>query len=410
MKVALVVPVFPQVSETFIVAKALGLLDRGVDVHLVCSASPRANWVGYGEAHRVHELRERVHVSPSTSPRPSALASSLRSVAGLAAAPGEAWSYLRRDHAPMARRLRDLVIDSALLSLAPDIVHFEFGSLATGRMELGERLGAAVTVSFRGYDLNYVGLDEPGHYSGVWKHADGIHVLGADLWRRAVHRGAPPSLPHTIITPAIDTSRITGMPARPGVLGGERTTLRVLSVGRLHWKKGYDHALEAVASLQALGVQVEYRIVGDGEMLAAVAFWRHQLGLDDSVELLGAVPPVEVARQLEWADVFLHAATSEGFCNAVIEAQAHGVPVVCSDADGLPENVEHGATGIVVPRRDPSALADAVALLAGDGEQRMRMSAAGRRRVDRLFRIEDQVDAWIRFYEDALQHRLSIAA
>jgi len=230
-------------------------------------------------------------------------------------------------------------------------------------------------------------------------------VLGESLWRRAVHRGAPPDLPHTVITPAIDASAIILVPARPGLLGGEAAPLRVLSVGRLHWTKGYDHALDAVAALRAQGIEVEYRIVGDGDLLAAVAFWRHQLGLDDDVGLLRAVPPAEVTRQLAWADVFLHAATSEGFCNAVVEAQAHGVPVVCSDAGGLSENVEHEVSGVVVPRRDPRALAEGMAGLAGDGDLRARMGAAGRERVERLFRLEDQIDAWVRFYEDAVERR-----
>ncbi|MCC6227470.1 MAG: glycosyltransferase family 4 protein, partial [Microthrixaceae bacterium] len=287
----------------------------------------------------------------------------------------------------------------------PDVVHFEFGALASDRMALRERLGSAVTVSFRGYDLNYVGLDDPDHYREVWDRADGIHVLGEDLWRRAIHRGAPPDLPHTVITPAIDASAIVPTPARPGLLGAEAAPLRVLSVGRLHWKKGYDYALDAIAALRAQRIEVEYRIVGDGDLLAGVAFWRRQLGIDDNVELLRSVPPAEVARQLSWADVFLHSATSEGFCNAVIEAQAHGVPVVCSDADGLPENVEHEVTGFVVPRRDLRGRAEGVARLAGDAGLRARMGAAGRDRVERLFRLEDQIDAWVRFYEDAVERR-----
>ncbi len=150
---------------------------------------------------------------------------------------------------------------------------------------------------------------------------------------------------------------------------------------------------------------VEHRIVGDGDLLEAVAFWRHQRGLDDVVTLLRSQPPPEVARLLAWTDVLLHAATSEGFGNAVVEAQAHGVPVVCTDADGLPENVAHGETGLVVPRRDPVALADALARLAGDGELRSAMGAAGRRRVEERFALADQLDAWERFYADALAAR-----
>lgn len=406
MKIALVVPTFPQISETFIVSKALGLLDRGWDVHMVCGSSPAANWAAFGPEHRVHELASRVHLSPRSGLQRDGMAPALRSAMSLPTLP---WSTLRRYTTDRSvtpfRRVRDLVIDSPLIRLAPDVVHFEFGSLAPLRMQIGRRLGAAVTVSFRGFDLNYAALDDPDFYCPVWRQADGIHVLGEDLWRRAIRRGAPPELGHTAIPPAIDTATVDPSPSRAGVLGTAEAPLRVLSIGRLHWKKGYDDALEAVALLRSGGVEVDYRIIGDGDLLGAVAFWRHQLDLDDCVHLLRSRPPDVVHDELGRTDVLLHAAISEGFCNAVLEAQAHGVPVACTDADGLAENVDDGVSGIVVPRRDPDALADSLARLAADGELRARMGTAGRERAERLFRLEDQLDAWERFYNDALTRR-----
>lgn len=405
MRVAMVVPTFPQVSETFIVSKAVGLVDRGVDVQIVCNSCPRANWDGFGPDHRVHELRDRVHVAFVPVLRPSVLGSAVQQVRRLVSGRSGLHRYLHGRGGSVARTAKDLLLDAVLIQLQPDVVHFEFGSLAPGRMDLGDRLDAAVTVSFRGYDLNYVGLGDQGFYADVWAHADRVHVLGDDLWRRALRRGATAELPHAAISPATDTSSVRPAPPRPGALGEAGNPLRVLSVGRLHWKKGYDHALESIARLRRRGIEVEYRIIGDGDLLSAVAFWRHQLGLDEQVELLRAVPPAVVAEQMGWADVFLHAATSEGFCNAVIEAQAYGVPVVCSDADGLGENVEDGVTGFVVPRRDPDALAERLALLASDGPLRHRMSVAGPERVERMFQIEDQLDAWQDFYREALAHR-----
>lgn len=410
-RLLLVVPQFPQLSETFIVTKAVGLLRRGWDVHVVCSASDPDQWRAFGADHAVTELKGRVHMAPDLTPGADLPVRVARSLASLRSAPRPVLRrYLRDTTSPSVRRVRDMVVDATIVGLRPDLVHFEFGSLAVGRLAIGVRTGAAVTVSFRGYDLNYVGLDRPDHYREVWDHAAAVHVLGTDLWRRAVHRGAPPDLPHTVIPPAIDVDAINPAPTRPGPVGTPSNPLRLLSIGRLHWKKGYDHALEAVARLRDRGLQVEHRIVGDGDHLEAVSFWRHQLELDDVVHLLRAVPPAEVARQLAWADVLVHAATSEGFCNAVVEAQAHGVPVVCSDADGLPENVEHRVTGLVVPRRDPAALADGVAALASDGDQRATMGAAGRARVERLFRLDRQLDAWEQFYDDVLDRRASRAA
>ena len=100
--------------------------------------------------------------------------------------------------------------------------------------------------------------------------------------------------------------------------------------------------------------------------------------------------------------MFLHAAVSEGFCNAVLEAQAMKLPVVCSDADGLPENVADGETGFVVPRRDPQALAQKLALLANNPALRQRMGEAGRRRVLKHFQIGEQIGRFSRFYEETL--------
>jgi glycosyltransferase involved in cell wall biosynthesis len=78
------------------------------------------------------------------------------------------------------------------------------------------------------------------------------------------------------------------------------------------------------------------------------------------------------------------------------------VPVVCTDADGLAENVEHGVTGLVVPRRDPAALAAAVAELAADPDRRQRMGQAGRERAIRVFPPAAEIDGFEAFYRDIL--------
>jgi colanic acid/amylovoran biosynthesis glycosyltransferase len=402
MRVVLVVPTFPQGSETFIVSKAVGLLDRGVDVQIVCSSSPAAAWAAYGEDHPITELRDRVHLRAPSLRGTSAGGAALHHSRTLREVPGPTLRrYLRGPAGALPRRVRTLLDDAPLAALEPDVVHAEFGSLATGLVTRRDALGAAVTVSFRGYDLAYAGIEATDHYRPVWDHADGIHVLSHGLWRRAVRRGAPEHLHHTVIPPAIDTTAIVPSTPRPEPLGGPDRPVRLLSVGRLHWVKGYDHLLDAIGLLRDRGLSVEHRIVGDGDLWEAMHWWRHQLDLDREVQLLGAVGPDEVADHLRWADVFVHASTSEGFCNAVLEAQAHGVPVVTSDADGLPENVVDGRTGIVVPRRDPASMSTAIAELAGDPDRRSRFGAAGAERAREEFRLDDQLDAWIDFYERA---------
>ena len=397
-RVALVVPVFPARSETFIASKAAGLAAAGWDVHIVCQRFDAKLFAELPDVMRA-TLDGRVHAAWPHRPRWMAAAlvpaASLRL---LAVRPATTIRYLTQGGS-----LRELYLDAELIALAPRIIHFEFGTLARGRMSLGERLAAKTLVSFRGYDLNFAGLDDPSYYRDVWARATAIHVLGSDLWRRAVERGCAPDKPHELISPAIDTEFFT--PSNGGqrdIAGTASRPLRILSVGRLEWKKGYEYALEAVRMLLDRGIACTYRIIGEGEFHTATAYARHESKLEDVVTLLRAASRSTVRTELDQADVLLHSAVSEGFGNAVIEAQAMRLPVVCTDADGLAENVVHGETGIVVHRRDPRQLADALASLAADPALRQRMGEAGRARALSRFKIGDQIAAFSALYERVL--------
>ncbi|MEO8427017.1 MAG: glycosyltransferase [Verrucomicrobiota bacterium] len=301
--------------------------------------------------------------------------------------------------------LRRFYLDANLLGLNPNVAHFEFGTLALGRMHLKEIIDAKVVVSFRGYDLNFAGLENPTHYQEVWDGADALHLLGDDLWRRAQRRGCPADKAHALIPPAIDVQFfVPGDRKHTEATGGSARPLRILSVGRLEWKKGYEYAISAMRILRQQGLNFEYRIVGDGGFLEAVAFARHQMEVEKTVHLLGALSRPEVRAEMLRADVFLHPAVSEGFCNAVLEAQSMELPVVCSDADGLAENVVNGETGFVVRRRDPQAIAEKLILLASNPAIRQRMGLAGRKRVTTCFQLIDQISAFDRLYRQVLRN------
>ncbi|MBX3744368.1 MAG: glycosyltransferase family 4 protein [Verrucomicrobiae bacterium] len=400
MRLVLVVPAFPRLSESFIVSKFLGLLDRGWDVHVVCHQSEAREWGRFPALQGHDEARRRVHRVWRTDPRWLMPLRWPMALLGAARHPMRLSRYVRRGRgADALSRLRNAYLDSTLIGLGPDSVHFEFGALAVGRTHLRRQLGVRLTCSFRGYDLNFSGLEVPGYYDAVWREVDAIHCLGQDLWHRALHRGCPPAKPHVLIPPALDPGIWTPPDDRGGErLGTRERPIRLLSVGRLEWKKGYEFNLEVVHRLVRAGLACEYRIVGGGSHLEAVAFERKQMNLDSEVTLLGPQPAERVRRELVWADVFLHGAVSEGFCNGAIEAQAMRLPVVCSDADGLGENVADGETGFVLPRRDPGAMAEAVRRLAEDPDLRLRMGRAGRTRVEQRFRIEDQLEAFDRFH------------
>ncbi len=399
-RVALIVPVFPVLSETFIVRQWLGLIERGWDAHVVCQRFDGGAWRRTEALAASSVLRRRVHEVGSTQSVVRAALHLPRTVIRWLGSPLATFGHGRKlSSKGLAEMLKRLYLDAPLLAIQPDLIHFEFGSLAPRRMDLGPLLDARIVVSFRGFDLNYVGLDDPDYYQPVWAGADGLHFLGQDLLSRAESRGYRNDKLSRLIPPAVDSSRF--QPAPRDGSGGE-ASLRILSVGRLEWKKGYDYALRAIKQLVDDGVALSYTLVGAGTELQSLAYARHELGLEQAVRLVGSRPHGEILEHFQQADVFLHPAVSEGFCNAVLEAQAMELPVVTTDADGLSENVEDGVTGFVVARRDPGALAQRLEQLSADPELRCRMGRAGRSRVMEHFRPEQEITAFEQLYRDVL--------
>jgi colanic acid/amylovoran biosynthesis glycosyltransferase len=399
MRVVLVVGRFPEPSQTFIVSHLLGLLSRGVDAHVLCSAADEQAWAAFpGLRERVGA---RVHVH-SPRERPQATLRDLLTRSLRIRGAGRLVAATRS--VPPAQAARRLLAGAHLLALRPDVMHFEFGVDAVGSMWMRDLAGCPVVVSLRGYDVNYAGLDEPGYYDELWADADALHCLGEDLWGRALRRGCPADKPHRLIPPGIDTARFFPGPGRHG------GPFVVLTVARLHWKKGYDYGLVAIRELAAAGVDVEYRVIGSGPEEAAIRAAAADLGVGGRVRLLGDRPHGRVVAELQAADVLLHPAVSEGFGNAVLEAQAAALPVVCTDADGLPENILDGVTGLVVPRRDARALGAALARLASDPALRRRMGEAGRRRASEHFDSERQIQRFVELYEDVVRTHAAITA
>ena len=113
------------------------------------------------------------------------------------------YNFLLKRHGLAKGSLRFLKYVS-FLRLNPDLVHFEFGTIAREMIELKAFFGFKVIASFRGYDLNFVGLEYPDYYKSVWRDVDGLHFLGRDLRTRAGKRGYDGDKLEVLISPAID--------------------------------------------------------------------------------------------------------------------------------------------------------------------------------------------------------------
>jgi len=250
-----------------------------------------------------------------------------------------------------------------LLALRPDLVHYHSGSAAARGMRLKSVHESRVVVSFRadGQDLH---VPDP---EILWAGADLFLFPNEPVLERALAVGYPPERAEVIDSPWWIGESPTPAPKRGN------SPLRVLSAGPLTWEQGLEHAVHAVRLLLDQGIDCEYRILGDGYHLIAVAYARRQLGLDEHVLLIRSEEEGVLADHLREADVILDPAVADGVSPApIVAAQTLGVPFVATKRDGLDPDA-----GIAVPRRDPGAIAGALAILARDPGLRVRMGEAG---------------------------------
>jgi glycosyltransferase involved in cell wall biosynthesis len=175
-----------------------------------------------------------------------------------------------------------------------------------------------------------------------------------------------------VVFNGIDTSLFRPTAPDPNIVRTDGTPL-LLWVGRLQPWKGVDVALHALQEIP----RAHLMIVGDGETRADLERLAQELGLAERVRFLGALPRERLPSIYAAADLLLATSfASETFGIGLVEAQACGLPVVASRFGGFPEVIDEGHTGLLVPPRDPTALAAAVRTLLNDPERRRAMADA----------------------------------
>ncbi|MBL8237044.1 MAG: glycosyltransferase family 4 protein [Bryobacterales bacterium] len=155
----------------------------------------------------------------------------------------------------------------------------------------------------------------------------------------------------------------------------------VICVGRLAPVKAQHILIEAIGLLRARGLSVRLRLVGDGPDRASLEAATAQLGLTGDVIFDGWRNQDEVRERYRMASVFAMASFAEGIPVVLMEAMAMGIPCVATRIMGIPELIDDGASGLLVPPADAEALADAIARLLSNPELTARLTPEARRKV-----------------------------
>jgi glycosyltransferase involved in cell wall biosynthesis len=208
-------------------------------------------------------------------------------------------------------------------------------------------------------------------------------------------------IPNGIATPSVPTT--ASAHGRAQALSVNADDKVVGTITRLVWKRGHEELLRAAALVARAEPAAKLLVVGDGPLRRSLEDQALSLGLNGGVRFLGAVP--QAARLLPHFDVFVLSSVWEGMSNGLLEAMAAGRPVVATRVGGNPEVVVDGESGLLVPPKDPQALADAVLRLLRDRELAGRLGEAARRRVASEFTLEQMVQRLETLYDDLLARR-----
>jgi glycosyltransferase involved in cell wall biosynthesis len=383
-----VVKRFPRISETFIAAELIELERQGERVTVFALARPAEAFTHafVGELNaRIVYLPRRPLGEPVRVVRAlvRALRSDLRRWLRAAAV------SLRPPRLTGWRRLlQATVLRDELARAGIDHVHAHFASTAARLANLAWRMGGpsySVTAHAKDIYDHKVRVDRLREKLGCATFVATVSVANRDY----LHSILPGRAEVHVVPNSVDLRRLRGPSERRPEAG------TVLAVARLVEKKGLRDLVHASALLAERGVRLQAEVVGDGHLGSILR--EAATRLDAPVTFRGSLPHEQVLQLYRRAAVFclpcVVASTGDrdGLPSSVLEAMALGVPVVTTAVGGLRELVVDGKTGLIVPERNPLALADALERLLSDGTLANRLAAESRRVVERGFSLDRSV-------------------
>jgi colanic acid/amylovoran biosynthesis glycosyltransferase len=315
MRIGLVLPAPPGYSETFFRSKIAGLANRGYKLILFVGANG-------GEAIENAEIK---NAFPVPSNYILKLAFTFFVIGWLLmVCPKRVLKFYRLQKSEgqsFLSIIQGIYINAHILPYNVDWLHFGFATMGVKRENLARAINAKSAVSLRGFDISVYPLKHPGCYDLLWKRIDKVHVISDDLIEKMKITGFDSSVEVHKITPAINVSDFFQKQND----GSLHSPVKILSVGRLHWIKGFEYGMAAMARVKCdFNIDFHWTIIGAGVDYERLKFAASQLDLEDNITFKGDISHKEVSFEMLNTDIYMQPSIHEGFCNAVLEAQPSG--------------------------------------------------------------------------------------
>ncbi|WP_134686631.1 glycosyltransferase [Brevibacillus migulae] len=286
-------------------------------------------------------------------------------------------------------------------------LHARFGTAGVEILPIARRAKLPLIVSFHGFDATKL-VKQSSSYRmklrRLFRHAAAVTVVSNHMKRRLIRLGCP-AHKITLIRSGINLQKFPYLPTPP-VKDGK---YRILSVGRLTEKKGMNTLIKAFRKVHEKYPQARLTIVGEGEERRKLKKLVRRLRLKKQVTFTGALPHDKVREQMEKCHLFVIACKTakdgnqEGIPNVLMEAMATGRPVVSTYHAGIPELIEHGKHGYLVPEGASTKLAKMITTVLEEQENWPVITTLARERVEQQHDIEKQREILERLYLQVLK-------
>ena len=380
----------PTYSETFLISKLNGLVSEGFKISLFIFSKNKSNIyldrsINIYWQDNVYKLRFLI----------------ISMLKVIILAPYKLIKFIlieRSSNRGWVRIIKNIIINANILVVKNlDWIHFEFATIGISRENIGKAVGAKIACSFRGFDICLFPYRNPKCYDLLFKSIDKVHTISDDLYKHALKLGLEKSVKFQKITPAINTNMFSNEKAT----GKLHSPIRILTVSRLHWKKGIEYAIDALKIVNQKGLEFEYRIIESGDYYEPIVYAINSSGIAEKIKMVGEKNHFDIVNEMKWADIYIQPSIQEGFCNAVIEAQAMKLLVIVTDADGLSENVLNNKTGWVVPKRNAISISDRIIDISSMNQKKIKIvQDNARKRVMNNFSITKQIEMFSDFYKN----------
>lgn len=377
---------FPALSETFILNRITGLIKRGHEVDIYAGSARDSDPDVHKDVVKYGLAKNTFYESAGVQPIERLIRILTVPVKFLMRARTQALISMRPDKKTVRRLSRFKERKQY------DVIHAFFGT--NGNLALKARqlnlIGGPLAVSFHGFDLGRELKKDPNVYRDLFNEAELIMPV-CKYYKDRLEEAGCPADKIRVHPSAIDADYFT-----PSNLGNDPEYFRILSIGRLVEKKGFEYGIKAVNQLISKypDRKIEYRIVGEGPLKSKFQELIKEKGAQENIRILSLRTQDEIRREIRKSQLLIcpSVLSSDGDVdtvpNVLKEAMACGLPVIASDLSGIPELVKDGVNGFLTEPNNAKAIADGMEILLNSADLRRRFGSEGRQTVIENYNIE----------------------